>query len=109
VEPTPTSAPSDDPPVVRDDEYRFMKATRDLRVLDNDDPGASDFDLGTLQVVVQPERGTVEVVDGALRYHADHVRPVRFRYRICTRSGDCGEAWVSIKPGRDSTSSSSSW
>ncbi|WP_272534912.1 Ig-like domain-containing protein [Providencia sp. PROV212] len=62
----------DAPPVANDDSAKANKATPvELDVLDNDIDLDGDIDPTTLEVVGEPTKGTVKVVDGKLVYTAN--------------------------------------
>ncbi|ETS99494.1 Ig-like domain-containing protein [Providencia alcalifaciens] len=62
----------DAPPVANDDSAKANKATPvELDVLDNDTDLDGDIDPTTLEVVGEPTKGTVKVVDGKLVYTAN--------------------------------------
>jgi hypothetical protein len=90
----PPSSPDVD---ARDDRGRVNGDTVAIAVLDNDLPRAGMLDRRTLRVEIEPPVGTTRVLDdGRILYRGPP--NVRYWYRICSTTGGCAYAAVTIYP-----------
>jgi hypothetical protein len=96
---TVTVDPADDTPVANDDAIVIRDGKPVvIPVVDNDDD--ADGDPLTVDIVDQPEHGTVTVNDdGTITYTPDegYDGDDTFTYEICDPSGNCSEATVTVE------------
>ena len=90
----PASSPDVD---ARDDKGVVNGDRVAVAVLRNDLPRAGMLDPKTLRVEIQPPVGITRVQDDGRIYYQGPPN-VRFWYRICSTTGGCGYAAVTIYP-----------
>ena len=71
---------------------------RDIEVLANDDFGTSSPELASLAVVSPPSKGTTSINGAAIHYTPGFLQSGTdsFTYRICSISGSCDTAVVTV-------------
>ena len=95
---TTTTASPDSTEAVDDAQTVILLIGRTIAVLANDDFGSSTADLETLQVVAPPSKGDATVVGDTIEYTPDLFATGvdTFSYRICSMSGSCDSATVTV-------------
>lgn len=97
---TTTSTTTTPPLTVANDDAQLivLLVGRTIAVLDNDDFGESSADLATLEVIVDPTKGSTSVIGDSIRYTPDLFAngADSFTYRICSVAGSCDAAEVAV-------------
>lgn len=100
--PTTTADPFLGYPSAEADSAEISWGRGDIDVLANDDPGAADFDIDSLEIVTEPEHArSVKVSGGQIQYRSDlfYTGDDFLEYMICNQLGNCSIAAVTISVG----------
>ncbi|MEO6149408.1 MAG: Ig-like domain-containing protein, partial [Mucilaginibacter sp.] len=72
------------PVAVDDAALGFLNTPKVISIVSNDDPGNSGFDPQSIEILTQPEHGTVQIGNGVVTYtpNANYSGPDEFTYRV---------------------------
>ncbi|WP_158534921.1 CshA/CshB family fibrillar adhesin-related protein [Mucilaginibacter hurinus] len=72
------------PVAVNDNTLAFLNKPKVVEILKNDNPGNSTFDPQSIEIIKQPEHGTIQIGNGVVTYtpDPDYSGPDEFTYRV---------------------------